>query len=144
MKRLRSQLSEELEAGTDEAGRGCLAGPVTAAAVILPKNFDLPYLNDSKKLTKTQRFKLRQMIENQALTYAVANVFQDEIKNPYCTTPNNPSGLLNSGPTRNAGEIVLVGWHQCKIDPCFLIDAAYDDGGTKKSLDPMLQVPTGF
>ena len=72
------------------------------------------------------------------------NVFQDEIKNPYGTTPNNPSGLLNSGPTRNAGEIVLVGWHQCKIDPCFLIDAAYDDKGTKKSLDPMLQVPTGF
>ena len=44
----------------------------------------------------------------------------------------------------NAGEIVLVGWNQCKIDPCFLIDAAYDDKGTKKSLDPMLKVPTGF
>ena len=76
---MRSQLSEELEAGTDEAGRGCLAGPVTAAAVILPKNFDLPYLNDSKKLTNTQRYKLRQMIEAQALAYAVANVYQDEI-----------------------------------------------------------------
>ena len=70
--------------------------------------------------------------------------FQNKIKNPYGTTPSNPSGLLNSGPTRNAGEIVLVGWNQCKIDPCFLIDAAYDDNGTKKSLDPMLQVPTGF
>ena len=79
MKRLISQLTEELEAGTDEAGRGCLAGPVTAAAVILPKNFDLPYLNDSKKLTNTQRCKLRQMIEAQSLAYAVANVFQDEI-----------------------------------------------------------------
>ena len=72
------------------------------------------------------------------------NVFKDQIKNPYNTTPGNPSGLLNSGPTRNVGEIVLVGWHECKIDPCFLIDAAYDDQGTKKSVDPMLQVPTSF
>ena len=71
------------------------------------------------------------------------DVFQNKIKNPYGTTPKNPSGLLNSGPTRNAGEIVLVGWNQCKIDPCFLIDASYDDEGTKKSLD-QLQVPTGF
>ena len=72
------------------------------------------------------------------------NVFKDQITNPYNSTPNNPSGLLNSGPTRNAGEIVLVGWNRCAIDPCFLIDAAYNDSGTKKSLDPMLQVPTGF
>ena len=72
------------------------------------------------------------------------DVFQNKIKNPYNTTPSNPSGLLNSGPTRNAGEIVLVGWNQCKIDPCFLIDAAFLDNGIKTSLDPMLQVPTGF
>lgn len=72
------------------------------------------------------------------------NVFKDQIKNPYNTTPSNPSGLLNSGPTRNAGEIVLVGWDRCVLAPCFLIDAAYDDNGTKKSVDPMLQVPTGF
>ena len=72
------------------------------------------------------------------------DVFQSKIKNPYGATSSNPSGLLNSGPTRNAGEIVLVGWNQCDISPCFLIDAAYDDKGTKKSLDPMLQVPTGF
>ena len=72
------------------------------------------------------------------------NVFKDKIKNPYNTTPSNPSGLLNSGPTRNAGEIVLVGWNNCSIDPCFLIDAAYLEKGIKKSIDPMLQVPTGF
>ena len=50
------QLIDGLEAGTDEAGRGCLAGPVTAAAVILPADFNEPLLNDSKKLTEKQRF----------------------------------------------------------------------------------------
>ena len=62
------------EAGLDEAGRGCLAGPVTAAAVILPEKFDLPGLNDSKKLNATQRKKLRMLIEEQALAYSVVHV----------------------------------------------------------------------
>ena len=79
MKRLQRQLTELLEAGTDEAGRGCLAGPVTAAAVILPESFELPYLNDSKKLTNRQRYALRPMIEAQALCFAFAHIFQDEI-----------------------------------------------------------------
>jgi ribonuclease HII len=79
LKRLERQLSQLLEAGTDEAGRGCLAGPVTAAAVILPESFELPYLNDSKKLTDSQRYTLRPMIEAQALSFAVAHVFQGEI-----------------------------------------------------------------
>jgi ribonuclease HII len=79
LKRLERQLSQLLEAGTDEAGRGCLAGPVTAAAVILPESFELPYLNDSKKLTDNQRYTLRPMIEAQALSFAVAHVFQGEI-----------------------------------------------------------------
>ena len=76
---LKPQKTEGLEAGTDEAGRGCLAGPVTAAAVILPESFELPYLNDSKKLTDSQRYTLRPMIEAQALSFAVAHVFQGEI-----------------------------------------------------------------
>jgi len=79
LKRLERQLSQLLEAGTDEAGRGCLAGPVTAAAVILPESFELPYLNDSKKLTDSQRYTLRPMIEAQALSFAVAHVFQGVI-----------------------------------------------------------------
>ena len=79
MKRLERQLSQLLEAGTDEAGRGCLTGPVTAAAVILPESFELPYLNDSKKLTDSQRYTLRPMIEAEALSFAVAHVFQGEI-----------------------------------------------------------------
>ena len=67
------QLTDGLEAGTDEAGRGCLAGPVTAAAVILPADFNEPLLNDSKKLTEKQRFYLRPIIEKQAVAFAVAH-----------------------------------------------------------------------
>jgi len=55
-----------LEAGCDEAGRGCLAGPVFAAAVILPSDFENELLNDSKKLSEKQRYALRPVIENQA------------------------------------------------------------------------------
>ena len=73
------QLTNFVEAGTDEAGRGCLAGPVTAAAVILPPDVELPLLNDSKKLTEKQRDNLRPLIEQQALAFGVAHVFQDEI-----------------------------------------------------------------
>ena len=70
---------ELIEAGCDEAGRGCLAGPVSAAAVILPKNFYLEGLNDSKKLTHQQREKLRPIIEKEALAWAVAFVDHEEI-----------------------------------------------------------------
>lgn len=68
-----------LEAGTDEAGRGCLAGPVTAAAVILPKNFVNDTLNDSKLLTAKKRHILRPLIESHATTFGVAQVFPEEI-----------------------------------------------------------------
>jgi len=70
---------ELIEAGCDEAGRGCLAGPVFAAAVILPKDFSNEMLNDSKKLTLKQRKILRPIIESQALAYAVASVDNHEI-----------------------------------------------------------------
>lgn len=63
-----------IEAGLDEAGRGCLAGPVVAAAVILPKDFDHPLLTDSKKLTAKQRETLIDVIKNQAIAYAIAEV----------------------------------------------------------------------
>ncbi len=67
------------EAGTDEAGRGCLAGPVTAAAIILPENFSNDILNDSKKLSETKRTLLRPILEKEAISYSVCHVFQDEI-----------------------------------------------------------------
>lgn len=68
-----------LECGTDEAGRGCLAGPVTAAAVILPEAFKNSILNDSKQLSENKRILLKPTIETEALTYGVSHVFQEEI-----------------------------------------------------------------
>lgn len=67
------------EAGTDEAGRGCLAGPVTAAAVILPADFSNELLTDSKQLTEHQRALLRPVIECEAVAYAVVHVLPAEI-----------------------------------------------------------------
>jgi ribonuclease HII len=68
-----------IEAGLDEAGRGCLAGPVMAAAVILPKDYEHPWLNDSKQLNKDQRLELRSEIESSALVWAVAEASNQEI-----------------------------------------------------------------
>ncbi len=68
-----------LEAGTDEAGRGCLCGPVVAAAVILPEDFEHPFLNDSKQLTEKQRKELRPFIEKEALSYGVSFVDEKEV-----------------------------------------------------------------
>jgi ribonuclease HII len=70
---------ELIEAGCDEAGRGCLAGPVFAAAVILPDGFDHALLNDSKQLSEQVRYQLRVEIEQTAIAYAVALVDNDEI-----------------------------------------------------------------
>lgn len=68
-----------IEAGCDEAGRGCLAGPVFAAAVILPKNFEHPLLNDSKQLSERKRYEARVIVEENATAWAVAQVNPQEI-----------------------------------------------------------------
>lgn len=68
-----------LEAGTDEAGRGCLSGPVVAAAVILPDDFKHQFLNDSKQLSEKKRKELRPVIEQEALAYSVSFVHQEEV-----------------------------------------------------------------
>ena len=72
-------LKNKVEAGTDEAGRGCLAGPVVAAAVLLPADFYHPLLNDSKQLTEKQREILRPYIEKYALAFGVSYVFEAKI-----------------------------------------------------------------
>ena len=68
-----------IEAGCDEAGRGCLAGPVFAAAVILPSDFQNDILNDSKQLSERQRYQLREVIEREAVAWAVAECSPQEI-----------------------------------------------------------------
>ena len=70
---------KRIEAGCDEAGRGCLAGPVFAAAVILPGDFNHPDLDDSKKLSEKSRYLIRGIIESQAISYAVASADPGEI-----------------------------------------------------------------
>ncbi|MBJ7880218.1 ribonuclease HII [Gelidibacter salicanalis] len=74
-----SYTSDPFECGTDEAGRGCLAGPVTAAAVILPQDFENSILNDSKLLSELKRDKLKPIIEDNAIAFAFAHVFPEEI-----------------------------------------------------------------
>ena len=71
----------EFECGKDEAGRGCLAGPVTAAAVILPLDFSNHILNDSKQLSHSKRTILRPIIETQAVSYGVTHIFPKKIDN---------------------------------------------------------------
>lgn len=68
-----------IECGTDEAGRGCLAGPVTAAAIILPDNFTSDILNDSKQLSKSKRESLRPLLEDCCISYGVTHIFMEEI-----------------------------------------------------------------
>ena len=79
MKLLPTQYSKKIEAGTDEAGRGCLAGPVSAAAVIFSENYSNPDLNDSKKLSEKKRNELRKIIEKDALAFSVVHVDNHEI-----------------------------------------------------------------
>ena len=69
----------KIECGTDEAGRGCLAGPVTAAAVILKKNFLNNDINDSKKISKKNRYKLKDIIEKEALEFSFTHIFPKKI-----------------------------------------------------------------
>jgi len=76
---MQTQHTKFVECGTDEAGRGCLAGPVTAAAVILPPSYSHALLTDSKKLTAKQRTQLRKEIEQVAISYGIAHVLPERI-----------------------------------------------------------------
>lgn len=79
MGKLLSQYKYPNEAGTDEAGRGCLAGPVTAASIILPPSFKHPLINDSKQLSEKKRDLLKPILEKEAVTFGVCHVFEAEI-----------------------------------------------------------------
>tara|TARA_B100000963_G_scaffold125587_1_gene109590 strand:+ start:25044 stop:25640 length:597 start_codon:yes stop_codon:yes gene_type:complete len=76
---LSSFISKEVFAGIDEAGRGCLAGPVVAAAVVFPKKYKNKLINDSKQLSKSNRYKLQKIIKNEALSWSIGIVNEIEI-----------------------------------------------------------------
>jgi len=76
---LKTYYKNKIEAGTDEAGRGCLAGPVTAAAILLPPDFKNDILNDSKQLSEKNRTLLRPLLEKKALSFGVAHIYPEEI-----------------------------------------------------------------
>ncbi|MFM9988544.1 ribonuclease HII [Flavobacterium sp.] len=95
-------LTQYLEAGTDEAGRGCLAGPVTAATVILPENFELDILNDSKQLSEKTREQLKPLIEKLAISFAVTHlepIIIDEINILNASLKAMQESILQLNPT---------------------------------------------
>lgn len=102
---LKLRFSEfEFECGTDEAGRGCLAGPVTAAAVILPKDFTLELLNDSKKLSEKTREKLKPIIEKLSVSFSVTHLepkIIDEINILNASIQAMQESILKLSPTPN-------------------------------------------
>ena len=105
---LKTQFSTyDFECGTDEAGRGCLAGPVTAAAVILPSNFVNTILNDSKQLSEKKRMLLKPIIEAKSLSYGIQHIFEDEIDN---------INILNASIKAMHGSI-----EQLTIEPDYII-----------------------
>lgn len=106
---LKSAFSKDkTEAGCDEAGRGCLAGPVFAAAVILPKGYLNSELNDSKKLSEKQRNEMRELIIRDAVTYAVAKVDAEEIDKINILNASYKAMHLAIGQLKVRPELLLV------------------------------------
>lgn len=99
---------DQIEAGCDEAGRGSLAGPVYAAAVILPKDFTNELLNDSKKLSESQRYSLRKIIEENAIDYAVASIDHEGIDKINILNASISSMQLALDKLKHRPELILV------------------------------------
>lgn len=103
-----------LECGTDEAGRGCLAGPVTAAAVILPENFSNALLNDSKQLSEKKRDLLKPIIELEAVTFGVAHVFQEKIDDINILNASILAMHKSIGKLKPTAEFIIVDGNRFK------------------------------
>ena len=103
--------TNQLEAGCDEAGRGCFAGPVFAAAVILPPDFFHPLLNDSKQVNEKIRNELRSFIEQHAIDYAVASVDNKEIDKINILKASFKAMHLAIGQLKNKPEFLLIDGH---------------------------------
>ena len=104
----------KIEAGLDEAGRGCYAGPVFAAAVILPKDFYHPLLNDSKKLTEKNRDLLRPIIEKEAIAYAVSMVDHNEIDQINILQASYKAMHLSIDKLKKKPELLLIDGNRFK------------------------------
>lgn len=100
-----------LEAGCDEAGRGCLAGPVFAAAVILPQKFKHPLLNDSKAMKEEHRYLLREVIQEKALAWAVASVDHEEIDRINILKASFKAMHLALAQLQQTPELILIDGH---------------------------------
>jgi ribonuclease HII len=105
------------EAGLDEAGRGCYAGPVFAAAVILPKDFHHPLLNDSKQLNEKQRDLLRPIIEKESIAFAVASVNNDTIDKINILQASFTAMHLSVDRLKIAPEFLLIDGNRFKPYP---------------------------
>lgn len=103
-----------IEAGCDEAGRGCYAGPVYAAAVILPKDFHHPLLNDSKQLSKEQREMLRPIIEKESIAFAVAAVNNEEIDRINILQASFKAMHLSINKLKSLPDILLIDGNRFK------------------------------
>ena len=103
-----------IEAGCDEAGRGCLAGPVFAAAVILPKDFFHPKLNDSKKLNEKDRNELRIIIEQEAIDFGVASVPAEEIDEINILQASIKSMHLSLAKLKSPFEFIIIDGNKFK------------------------------
>lgn len=103
-----------IEAGLDEAGRGCYAGPVFAAAVILPKHFHHPLLNDSKQLKKEERELLRPVIEKECISYAVGAVDNDEIDQINILQASYKAMHLALGKLKSKPQLLLIDGNRFK------------------------------
>ncbi|PKP25602.1 MAG: ribonuclease HII [Bacteroidetes bacterium HGW-Bacteroidetes-2] len=103
-----------LECGTDEAGRGCLAGPVTAAAVLLPDNFVNFLLTDSKQLTELRRNQLKPLLEKEAICFGVSHVFMNEIDKINILNASIKAMHLSIAQLKTIPEFILVDGNRFK------------------------------
>lgn len=105
---------DKTECGCDEAGRGCLAGPVFAAAVVLPKGYSNELLNDSKKLSERQRYHLREVIERESAAWAVASVTAEEIDRINILNASIKAMNLAVGKLETVPELLLIDGNRFK------------------------------
>lgn len=106
-----------LEAGCDEAGRGCYAGPVFAAAVILPRDFQHPLLNDSKQVKPAQRYSLREIIQEKAIAWAVASVSPAEIDQINILQASYKAMHLSIAQLKTQPDVLLIDGNRFKPYP---------------------------